>query len=625
MGTPPSNCGNLYEGPITSFTINNGTKTFDAIANPGVTFNVNMYSSYTVSFTIYTPNNGSHNSGPGYTWYDTNYPGAYVGYCYPSGNATIGPNQNVTIDMTIAHSNNFPTYRELIQGVNFQATNTISYNVNWLAQPSQPQYLAATVTSPSQVDLSWTASSANGGSPITGYDIYRGTASHAETLLAKIGDVTSYNDTTVASGQTYYYAVTAVNSIGQSQPSNEVTATPTLSSTVPSAPTNLSATAVTTGQINLGWNTPVNNGSSQVTGYEVQRSTNGGTTWSILTLNTGSTVTTYSDYGLTPSTTYTYQVSAINSQGTGSASNTASATTDAVLPLNKVQSGLLASDSLTNETMTEQQLPSSTGYWTYGGDAPSENTPYALSRDPQGLHIGVQSPANGTWAGYFGQSPDTNATMFHAIITTPTSQIPYQWYQNGMTVETSGPYTNYVTCFDDVGQWGATWVLGSVTDTPATGWQYNVLWYDPNESQPTGDCTIITNGTNYLQMYLNNVLVYQNSNLNLQIQTPFNVYLGPSSSYPSQLLNSTYTDYYVTSGEYVKVENLPSNAATVMIQATGGFEWASSGISNGTAMLDVGKYDLPKQAAINVYDSHNSLIESTGVVNIYGGDTYSGN
>jgi YVTN family beta-propeller protein len=97
--------------------------------------------------------------------------------------------------------------------------------------------------------------------------------------------------------------------------------------TVPQPPTSLEATTASSSQINLSWNAPANNGGSAITGYEIQRSTNGGSTWSTIVANTASTATTYSDTGLSPNTTYTYQVSAINPVGAGNPSNAASATT----------------------------------------------------------------------------------------------------------------------------------------------------------------------------------------------------------------------------------------------------------------------------------------------------------
>ena len=62
------------------------------------------------------------------------------------------------------------------------------------------------------VKLSWTGSSSSG---VNKYNVYRGTASGGPyTLLSSLGNVTCYSDTTALPGQTYYYAVTAVDSGG---------------------------------------------------------------------------------------------------------------------------------------------------------------------------------------------------------------------------------------------------------------------------------------------------------------------------------------------------------------------------------------------------------------------------
>ena len=69
--------------------------------------------------------------------------------------------------------------------------------------------------------LNWTASISAG---VTGYKIYRGTASGGPyTLVTTVGTVTTYTDNTVQAGLSYYYVVTAVAS-GESTFSNQVQA-----------------------------------------------------------------------------------------------------------------------------------------------------------------------------------------------------------------------------------------------------------------------------------------------------------------------------------------------------------------------------------------------------------------
>jgi PKD domain/Divergent InlB B-repeat domain len=86
--------------------------------------------------------------------------------------------------------------------------------------PANPQAVSAVKQSkPAGVLVSWLEPD-NGGSPITSYNIYRGTTSGTETLLASVSNSptnthTKYLDTT-ATGPTYFYHVTAVNAKGAS-------------------------------------------------------------------------------------------------------------------------------------------------------------------------------------------------------------------------------------------------------------------------------------------------------------------------------------------------------------------------------------------------------------------------
>lgn len=97
----------------------------------------------------------------------------------------------------------------------------------------------------------------------------------------------------------------------------------------PKPPTSLTADVVTPSTISLSWTAPSDPTSSLLTGYKIERSTDGNT-WFVLVANTGNTATRFTDTGLVSGTTYTYRVSSINPIGTSSPSNTASATTPSV-------------------------------------------------------------------------------------------------------------------------------------------------------------------------------------------------------------------------------------------------------------------------------------------------------
>jgi len=86
--------------------------------------------------------------------------------------------------------------------------------------PAAPTNLKATAGN-AQVFLTWTASAG-----AASYNLYRGTASGAETLLKSGLTATSYTDTGLTNGTAYFYQVAAVNTAGTSAKSSEATAKP---------------------------------------------------------------------------------------------------------------------------------------------------------------------------------------------------------------------------------------------------------------------------------------------------------------------------------------------------------------------------------------------------------------
>lgn len=95
-----------------------------------------------------------------------------------------------------------------------------------LVQPGAPRDLRAT-PGDGEVSLRWRLPSMDGGSPVTGHRVLRGTTPTNLSLLTVLANTTTYVDTWVTNGVTYYYGVRAVNGIGFSPSSNIVAATPT--------------------------------------------------------------------------------------------------------------------------------------------------------------------------------------------------------------------------------------------------------------------------------------------------------------------------------------------------------------------------------------------------------------
>jgi hypothetical protein len=103
--------------------------------------------------------------------------------------------------------------------------DTIRLRVTAPTVPSSPQNLVATAGD-AQVTLTWSAPASDGGVSITAYKVYQGMSSGGEILLTTLSNVLTYTDTSLTNGQTYYYKVSANNSVGEGAQTAEVVATP---------------------------------------------------------------------------------------------------------------------------------------------------------------------------------------------------------------------------------------------------------------------------------------------------------------------------------------------------------------------------------------------------------------
>jgi fibronectin type 3 domain-containing protein len=193
----------------------------------------------------------------------------------------------------------------------------------FLAKVSRQAPLAAptgldAVASAGRVDLTWNDNSTGE----SGFEIERKTDTTEFIRIATAAaNAEAYADTDVDPNTAYTYRVRAVAADNASPYSNEASAT-TPALDVPTAPNNLTATAVSTSEIDLEWV----DRSDNETGFKIERRK--GTSGTFTQIDTvDADVESYNDTGLLSDTTYQYRVRAFNSDGNSDYSNVATATT----------------------------------------------------------------------------------------------------------------------------------------------------------------------------------------------------------------------------------------------------------------------------------------------------------
>jgi autotransporter-associated beta strand protein len=162
-----------------------------------------------------------------------------------------------------------------------------------------------------QVTLNWPAVTG-----ATSYLVQRGSVTGGPYTAIGTSPGTSYTDDNLTNGTTYYYVVATTDTNGTGPNSVEASTTPV--STVPVAPSNLTAIPGNA-QVSLDWAASVS-----ATAYIVREATNSGGPYT--NLSTAVTGTTYTATALTNGSTYYYVVAPTDSGGTGANSNEASAT-----------------------------------------------------------------------------------------------------------------------------------------------------------------------------------------------------------------------------------------------------------------------------------------------------------
>jgi fibronectin type 3 domain-containing protein len=166
--------------------------------------------------------------------------------------------------------------------------------------PASPNSVSATAGN-TEVALRWIPVSG-----ATSYHVKRSTTAGGPYTQIAAPTFAGYTDVSRQNGTTYYYVVSAANSLGESPNSAQVSAKPAATVSLPTAPVNLTA-AAGNALVGLRW-APT----TSATVYHLKRSTiNGGPYIEVAS----PTWYGYTDVGVKNGTTYFYVVSAVTNAG----------------------------------------------------------------------------------------------------------------------------------------------------------------------------------------------------------------------------------------------------------------------------------------------------------------------
>jgi chitodextrinase len=246
--------------------------------------------------------------------------GTTAGTTFNATGLTAGTSYSFRVRATDAASNLGP----------YSAVATATTTAPDTTPPTAPSNLTATTISNVQINVAWTAATDNVG--VTSYLVERCQGASCSNF-AQIGTTagTAMNVTGLTAGTSYSFRVRATDAAGNlGSYSNVASATTTApDSTPPTAPSSLAGTGTSNTQIGLTWTAATDN--VGVTSYLVERCL--GAACSNFAQVGTSTVTSFSDSGLTSATTYSYRVRASDAVGNlGPYSNVATATTTSAPP-----------------------------------------------------------------------------------------------------------------------------------------------------------------------------------------------------------------------------------------------------------------------------------------------------
>ena len=354
---------------------------------------------------------------------------------------------------------------------------------------------------------------------------------------------TSFTDTSLAIGSTYYYRVHATNSLGDSDKSGIVN---DLAGDVPAQTTGLTTTVLSDTQIRLNWTAPVDNAYS-ISGYKIEQSTDN-STFTIAVADTASTAVVHTISSLTPKTDYYFRISAINSLGAGLPSTAVIGTTwdvpDAIADLSGSVSG---SDIVLT--------------WS----APTDNGA-AISK----YIFQVQSVDTGNWITLDNNVQALTATHSGISAAIPNVQISYRVYAVNAIGQSPASNVEQV--------WTAPSTPTGLTVTATSDTEITVTW--TTISGLTYKLEHSTDNTTYGTEADPATTPYNDTGLTLGTIHYYKVYaVNPSGTSPASTVASATTFHYPTPPLNVAV----TNGATLLDAF---ISWTAPSDNGGTAIIE---------------------------------------
>jgi type II secretory pathway pseudopilin PulG len=401
---------------------------------------------------------------------------------------------------TVTGLTNGDTYSFVVTATNGSGVGPVSAPSNSVVPipvPSAPLNPLATPGN-AQATVTWSASSSNGGTPITSYTV---TATD-QTTPANGGQTCTWSTgaltctlTSLTNGNSYTFTVTATNANGTGPAS--VATTPVTPFTTPGAPTGVAGVSYANSQAAVSWNAPTDTGGSPITAYELQYAAGPSySSWTVFSTTITGTSTTVT--GLTNGTNYEFEVAAQNTAGWGPYSTPSSPVLPATTP--GVPTGVSATSNVNQSSVVSFSAPTNTG----GAGVSSYLIEYATAPYTSWITATTSAPCTTTTCTVTNLTNGTNYE-FEVAATTPAGTGAYSAPSAPATPAGAPSAPSALNCSSNlnassVATWNAPANNGAAIDgytveyasSPYTSW----LTASSSASSPY-TITGLTNGTTY--------------------------------------------------------------------------------------------------------------------------------